>query len=227
MNSGILLINKPAGPTSHDIVDQLRHVTGIKKIGHAGTLDPFAEGLLVMLIGREATKRQSEFLKKDKEYVATLFLGATTDTYDRTGQITKKHEGELPTKKEIEKVLIKFRGEILQIPPAYSAKKINGERAYKLAREGKEVKLKPNGVNIKELKLLSYNVSNLMIQVSCSSGTYIRSLAYDIGGLLGCGAYLQKLTRIKSGQLDLNKSVNLEDLTKKNWVKYLLCLEKI
>jgi len=225
INSGIILINKPAGPTSHDIVDQLRRITGIKKIGHAGTLDPFAEGLLVMLIGRETTKRQSEFLKNNKKYIATVFLGATTDTYDKTGKTINKYDGELPTRKEIEKVLKKFRGEISQIPPIYSAKKISGKRAYKLAREGKEVKLKPNKINIKTLKLTSYDVSSFKFQVLCSSGTYIRSLAHDIGQALGCGAYLEKLTRTKSGQFGLNNAIVLEDLDSKNWQKHLIGLE--
>jgi len=226
MTSGFLLINKPAGPTSHDIINKMRRITGIKKIGHTGTLDPFAEGLLIILIGREATKRQSEFLKNDKEYIAALFLGAETDTYDKTGKIVNEYTKKFPTKKKIEKVLKKFKGEILQIPPAYSAKKINGKRAYKLAREGKEVNLKPVKVVIKIIKVISYKAPRLKLQVLCSSGTYIRSLAYDIGRELGYGAYLKKLIRIKSGKFELKDAVNLDKLTSKNWQKSLCDIDK-
>ncbi|TRZ80107.1 tRNA pseudouridine(55) synthase TruB [bacterium] len=226
MTSGFLLINKPAGPTSHDIVDKLRTITGIRKIGHAGTLDPFAEGLLVVLIGREATKKQSDFLKKDKEYIATLFLGDETDTYDKTGKIVNKHSGQLPTKDQIKKVLKKFKGEILQTPPIYSAKKIKGKKAYELARKGKEVSLKPSKINIKKLELLRYNVPCLVLCVMCSAGTYIRSLAHDIGRELGCGAYLEKLIRIKSGKFDLKDAIDLDKLTSKNWQKLLCDIDK-
>jgi tRNA pseudouridine55 synthase len=222
MNSGILLINKPAGPTSHDVVDQIRQITGIKKVGHAGTLDPFAEGLLVVLIGREATKRQAEFLHKNKEYIATLFMGAETDTYDKTGKIIRECGGISLTQKEIEGVLSSFRGKILQTPPVYSAKKINGKRAYKLAREGKEIKLEPNKVNIKKLKLLNYEDPRFALQVLCSAGTYIRSLAHDIGHELGSCAYLERLIRTKSGNFDIKNAIKVAELNNKNWQKHLL-----
>jgi len=226
MTSGFLLINKPAGPTSHDVVDKIRKITGIRKIGHTGTLDPFAEGLLIILVGREATKRQSDFLKKDKEYIATLKLGAETDTYDKTGKIKNIYDEILPSRKKILNILKKFKGEILQIPPIYSAKKINGKRAYKLAREGKEVNLKPAKIVIRTMKVISYKASCLKFNTSCSAGTYIRSLAYDIGRELGCGAYLKKLVRIKSGKFNLKNAIDLNKLTSKNWQKLLCDIDK-
>ncbi len=226
MTSGFLLINKPAGPTSHDIVDEIRKITGIKKVGHTGTLDPFAEGLLILLVGREATKKQAEFLKKDKEYIATLKLGFETDTYDRTGNIENTYNGTLPSQQKIENVLKKFEGEILQIPPIYSAKKIKGKKAYELARKGKQFKLEPVKINIRKLKLLNYNKNLLTLDIECTAGTYIRSLAYDIGCELGCGAYLEKLIRIKSGKFELKDAIDLNKLTSENWQKLLLDIDK-
>jgi tRNA pseudouridine55 synthase len=226
MTSGFLLINKPAGPSSHDIVDEIRRITGIKKVGHTGTLDPFAEGLLIILVGRGATKKQAEFLKKDKEYIATLKLGFETDTYDKMGKIKNVHDRILPSEQKIRKVLKKFEGEILQTPPIYSAKKVKGKKAYELARKGKKVKLKPVKINIKKVKLLSYSKNLLILDIECSAGTYIRSLAYDIGCELGCGAYLEKLIRVKSGQFDLKNAIDLDKLTPKNWQELILDIDK-
>ena len=226
MTSGFLLINKPAGPTSHDIVDKVRKITGVKRVGHTGTLDPFAEGLLIILIGREATKKQIEFLKKDKEYIATLLLGAETDTYDKTGKIANEYNDKLPIKEKIEEVLKKFEGEILQTPPIYSAKKIKGKKAYELAREGKKVDLKPVKVTIGAIKVISYKVPCLKFHVLCSVGTYIRSLSHDIGRELGCGGYLKKLIRTKSGKFELKDAIGLNKLTSKNWQKLLLDIDK-
>jgi len=226
MISGFLLINKPAGPTSHDVVDKIRKITGIRKIGHAGTLDPFAEGLLIILVGRETTKRQSDFLKKDKEYIATLKLGAETDTYDKTGKIKNIYDGILPSRKKITDILKKFKGKILQIPPIYSAKKIKGKKAYELAREGKKVNLKPVKIVIKIIKTISYKAPYLKLYVLCSSGTYIRSLAHDIGRELECGAYLKKLIRVRSGKFNLKDAIDLDKLTSKNWQKLLLDIDK-
>lgn len=220
--AGFLLINKPPGMTSHDVVDKLRQITGIKKIGHAGTLDPFASGLLILGISREATKRLSKFLKLDKEYIATLKLGAESDTFDREGKITEKKVKRIPTLEEVKEILKSFLGEIEQIPPAFSAKKIRGKKAYELARKGVEVKLKPERVKIYQISVLDYKFPFLKIKVNCSSGTYIRSLASDIGKKLKCGAYLEDLVRTKIGKFSLEDAVSLEKINHENWRNFLI-----
>lgn len=195
--NGILLVDKAAGSTSFYLVSLLRRLTHIEKIGHAGTLDPFATGVMVMLIGRDYTRRSDEFLCSDKEYKATLQLGINTDTYDLDGQITSRSD-KIPTLKEIELALQTFQGEISQIPPMYSAKKVEGKKLYDLARKGIVIERQPVKVKV-DIKLIKYNYPMLEILVSCSKGTYIRSLAYDIGQFLGCGAHLFELTRTRSG----------------------------
>jgi tRNA pseudouridine55 synthase len=218
---GFILINKPAGITSHDVVDKLREITKIKKIGHAGTLDPFATGLLILGIGREFTKKLSIFQKKDKEYIATLKLGAESDTFDKEGKIVEKKVEKIPERKEIEEVLKSFFGEIEQIPPAFSAKKIKGKKLYELARRGIKVKPKPQKVKIYEISILEYKFPYLKIKVKCSSGTYIRSLANDIGKKLGCGAYVEDLIRTKIGKFSIENAVELSKLTPQNWKSFL------
>jgi tRNA pseudouridine55 synthase len=222
MEGGFILINKPAGITSHDVVDKLREITKIKRIGHSGTLDPFATGLLILGIGREFTKKLSIFQKKDKEYVATLRLGAESDTFDREGKIIEKKVEKIPERKEIEEVLKSFLGEIEQIPPAFSAKKIKGKKLYELARRGIKVKPKPQKVKIYEISILEYKFPYLKIKVKCSSGTYIRSLANDIGKKLGCGAYLEELIRTKIGEFSLDNTIELSKLNSQNWKKFLI-----
>ncbi len=219
-DSGFILINKPAGITSHDVVDRLRKITKVKKIGHAGTLDPFATGLLICGIGRETTKRLDIFLKQDKEYVAQLKLGFISDTYDREGKIEEK-KGKKPSLPEINKAVDGFEGETEQKPPMFSAKKIKGKKLYQLARKGIEIELKPHKVVIKKIEVLNYNYPVLEIKVSCSSGTYIRSLANDMGEKLKCGAYLQELCRTKIGQVSLEQAVKLSALTPENWPNLL------
>jgi len=217
-----LLINKQPGPTSHDIVDTLRKITGIKKIGHAGTLDPFAEGLLIIAVERNSTKKIAEFVGMNKEYLATLQLGATSDTYDRTGEIEKNENNNMPSKEEIKKVLKKFVGKQEQIPPMFSAKKVGGKKLYKLARQGKKIERKPSQIEIYNIDLKKYNENKkqLEIKVSCSSGTYIRSLAYDIGRTLGTGAYLEKLVRTKIGKFKLEDTVKISELKSDNWQEF-------
>lgn len=204
-SSGILLIDKAAGFTSFYLVSLLRRLTQIEKIGHAGTLDPFATGVMVMLIGREYTKRSDEFLCNDKEYRATLQLGTTTETYDLEGAITSQSEL-IPTLKDIELALHAFQGKISQIPPMYSAKKVEGKKLYDLARKGITIERQPVQVEV-EIRFLSYNYPMLEIEVSCTKGTYIRSLAHDIGQFLGCGAHLFELTRIRSGSFHLDECI--------------------
>jgi len=222
MKKGFILINKPLGFTSHDVVDKLRAITKIKKIGHAGSLDPFARGLLILGIGREFTKKLAFFQKKDKEYIATLKLGAESETFDKEGKIIKKNVERIPKKKEIEKVLKQFLGEIEQIPPIFSAKRIKGKRLYELARKGIKIEPWPQKVKIYNLEILEYCFPYLKIKVNCSSGTYLRSLAHEIGQKLKCGAYLEDLIRTKIGDFSLDDSVNLSELNFQNWERFLI-----
>jgi tRNA pseudouridine55 synthase len=222
MSSGFLLINKPSGPTSHDIIDRLRRITGIKKIGHAGTLDPFASGLLIVGIGREATRELGRFLKLDKEYVAQLHLGAESDTYDRTGGIKpKSQEVKKPAIKEIEQVLEKFRGELEQVPPMYSAKKVKGKKLYELARQGQVIERAAVRVKILKLEIVEYQWPELVLSCQVSSGTYIRSLAQELGRALHTGAYLQELQRTAVDNYRLAQAIDLDELNQGNWVSHI------
>ncbi|MEX0877616.1 MAG: tRNA pseudouridine(55) synthase TruB, partial [Candidatus Spechtbacterales bacterium] len=215
----MLLINKPPGPTSHDIVDEVRKITGIKKVGHAGTLDPFAEGLLIVLVGREETKKQAEFMALNKVYEAMLTLGAETDTFDITGKIQETRykiqtnsKLQIPNIEDIKETLKNFEGEQDQMPPIYSAKKIKGKKAYELARKGEVPELKPKRVKIYEIKILNYNYPELKIKTKVSSGTYIRALARDIGRELGVGAYVSELRRTEIGKYKLEDAQTIEGL---------------
>jgi len=221
MKSGFILIDKPSGMTSHDVVDYLRKITKIKKIGHSGTLDPIATGLLILGIGREATKKLSKFQKLDKEYVAKIRLGAVSDTFDRAGKIKEIEVKKIPTKNEIEEVLKTFQGEILQSPPPYSAKKIKGAKLYQLARKGILVKAKPKKVKIYKIEILNYDWPYLEIKVSCSSGTYVRSLANDIGEKLKCGGYIEELRRTKIGNFSVENAKKLKEINSENWQNFL------
>lgn len=218
--NGILIIDKAENFTSHDVVARCRRILQTKSIGHTGTLDPFATGAMVLLVGKAT--RLAQFLDKDaKEYVADVQFGFETDTGDRTG----KAKGERQTAKvfsvaEIEAVLKKFRGEIEQIPPMYSAKKINGKKLYELARKGVEIERKPVKISIYELEIIEPNSDEssnietqiLKLKVSCSAGTYIRTLAEDIGKKLKIGAHLKELRRTKAGKFSLLQAVTLEKL---------------
>lgn len=207
---GILLVDKPADWTSFDVVNYVRRIVatveGKKpkncKVGHSGTLDPFATGLLILLIGKEYTRRASEFSKQDKTYEMTMILGKTSTTGDPEGDLSEVSDWQ-PTEQEIESALEKFKGEIQQIPPAFSAIKVNGVRAYKLAREGKEVVIEPRPVTIRRLELVAYVYPEVKLVAEVSSGTYIRTLVEDLGENLGTGAYTSQLkrTHIKSYQL--------------------------
>lgn len=203
---GVLLINKPVGRTSFSLVGSLRKILGVKKIGHAGTLDPFATGVMVMLIGREYTKLSDQFLCDDKEYTAKLRLGISTDSHDCEGQVTRE-SSQTPTLEEIEKALLHFQGEIDQIPPMFSAKKVNGKKLYELARKGKTIERKPVKVKL-STHLIHFAYPYLDIQVKCSKGTYIRTIADDLGNMLGCGAHLVALNRIRCGQFALENCVD-------------------
>jgi tRNA pseudouridine55 synthase len=209
---GIVLFNKPKDYTSYQIVEFFKKKTK-KKVGHGGTLDPLAEGLLILGIG-EYTKELNKFLKESiKTYVAEIILGARSTTYDREGKITQTNADFTQTNADkIEKILSSFIGEIEQIPPPFSAVKIKGKPAYLLARKGKKVELKPRKVKIYEIKILDYNWPVLKIEVTSSSGTYIRSLANDIGEKLGCGGYLNDLKRTKINEFKVEQALTFEDM---------------
>jgi tRNA pseudouridine55 synthase len=219
--SGFLLIDKPKGWTSFDVVAKLRTITGVKKIGHAGTLDPIATGLLVVAVGREATKQIDQYLKLDKVYIARAKLGETTDTYDAEGNI-KTQNVAIKTESELLDALDDFKGEIDQVPPMFSAKKIGGKKLYELARQGKEVERQPVKIKIYDLKLLNFAYPWLEIEVRCSSGTYIRSLINDLGEKLGVGAVMYELRRIKIGDFSIKKAALIEQLSKGDWFDFLI-----
>lgn len=215
-----MLINlrKPPGITSHDAVNKIRSLTGEARVGHGGTLDPFAEGVLIIGVGRESTKKLHQILKgTDKEYVATLELGKTSTTGDPEGEIkntASDEEIKSLTDEKIKKTLQDFTGEIEQTPPSYSALKIKGTPAYKLARRGQTPDLPKRTVTIKELELLEFNPPLVKIRAVVSSGTYIRSLAGDVGSALKVGAYLEKLVRTRVGEFKIEDSKTLEELEK-------------
>lgn len=221
MKCGFLLINKPSGPTSHDIVDQIRSLTGERRVGHAGTLDPFAEGLLIVGIGREATKKLSHFLKLPKTYIATAVFGATSDTDDITGVIMPKENLHQPNNNEVTEVVGQFIGRQLQTPPMYSAKKVAGQKLYSLARKGISIERVANEIEIHEIKIISYTWPRLEFEVSCSSGTYIRTLAHDIGDKLGAGSYLEALKRTAIGPYNIKDAHSIEELKQADWTKCL------
>lgn len=208
---GFLNVHKPKGKTSHDVVAILRRITKIKQIGHTGTLDPFAEGVLPICIGKST--RLIEYLNDNKAYIGTVQFGRSTTTYDIEGEILEVSDKKV-TIQDIEKNLEKFRGEINQLPPIYSAIKVNGKKLYEYAREGKSVEIQPRTVNIYKFELVSFDETKQCaeILIECSKGTYIRSLAHDLGIELGCFGHLIKLVRTKSGNFKLDKSIPLENI---------------
>ena len=211
----ILGVYKPPGITSHDVVDFVRQITKEQKVGHGGTLDPFAEGVLVIGITRDATKKLHEVLKNtDKEYVATLELGKASTTDDPEGIITETKNAKPAdvTREEIEKTLQRFTGKIEQTPPQHSAVKIKGKPAYALARKGKDIEMPKRLVTVSELELLEFEPPRVTIRAVVSSGTYIRSLARDIGRSLGAGAYLTRLVRTRVGDFTLENCVSFDKL---------------
>lgn len=201
--NGYLLINKDKGPTSHDIVYKVRKIAQTKKVGHTGTLDPIATGLMVVCIG-SATKASDYITNGDKAYIATMAFGFTSDTLDNTGEITVLEKKEL-TAEEITNAIHQFKGDISQFPPMYSAKKINGQKLYELARQGKTVERAPVAIQIKDIKILEIKDNKAVFFVQCSKGTYIRSLIDDIGKSLNYGAIMTDLVRVQSGIFDMQK----------------------
>lgn len=217
MEEELLLIDKPAGMTSFGVVARVRRLLsqragGKVKVGHTGTLDPFATGLMILLVGK-GTKRSNEFLKLDKVYEAEIVLGATSTTGDPEGEITQTtNRTDEIAKIELEAALAQFTGEIQQVPPAFSAIKINGQRAYKLARKGEEVIMPARTVTVYGLELIEYSYPVVRIRTHVSSGTYIRTLAEDIGQTLGVGAYCRELRRTKVGDYSIEQATSLNDL---------------
>jgi tRNA pseudouridine55 synthase len=223
--SGVLVVDKPVGLTSHDVVQIVRRGTGIRRAGHTGTLDPRASGVLVVLLGPAV--RLSEFVSaEDKRYQATIHLGSSTDTYDSEG-ITSSPEKEVDiSQPDFEELLKTFEGEIEQMPPAYSAIKVQGKKAYELARKGEEVKLEPRIIQVHSIELLEWALPEVVVDVHCSSGTYVRSLANDIGEQLEVGAHLSGLRRSKSGHFTLKDAVSMrqlkEDFEHGTWANSLI-----
>ncbi|MFN7037056.1 MAG: tRNA pseudouridine(55) synthase TruB [Bellilinea sp.] len=222
--SGVLVVDKPVGYTSHDIVQIIRRGTAIRRAGHTGTLDPRASGVLVVLLGPAV--RLSEYVSaSDKRYQAVIRLGTTTDTYDSDGQVLTNHPVNI-TEEQFVAALQSFIGEIEQVPPPYSAVKVKGRKAYEMAREGEEIDLQPRKIRVYSLELLEWAPPEAVIDVYCSSGTYIRSLANDLGKMLGCGAHLVGLRRTKSGRFTLRDAVPLRKLKEAfeqgNWYQYVI-----
>ena len=211
--SGILLVDKPAGWTSHDVVGRLRRMTGQRRIGHSGTLDPMATGLLVVFLGRAT--RAVEFAEgHDKAYTALLRPGVVTDTLDTTGAVLATSP-ERPTRSELETALGAFRGEIEQLPPMYSSLKHNGKKLYEIARAGGEVERKPRPVTIYRLECTGERDGDFVLEVECSKGTYIRTLCDDIGRALGCGACMSGLRRTRAGGFDVRDALTIEEIERR------------
>ena len=208
---GIIVIDKPKGPTSHDIVDIVRRAFHIRKVGHAGTLDPMATGVLVILTGK-CTKESGKFSSDDKEYEAELTLGATSDTEDAEGVITNSGKLIDPDPVRIKEVFNAFLGTIEQIPSAYSAVKHKGKKLYELARKGIRVEIEPRRITISRLDIVEITLPKIKFSVTCSKGTYIRKLAADIGERLGCGAYLSALRRTRSGKFTIAEAITVDKL---------------
>lgn len=215
---GFLNVYKPVGKTSHDVVAYFRKLLKIKQIGHTGTLDPFAEGVLPICIGKST--RLIEYLPDDKAYLAFVQFGKATDTYDTEGNITFKSDKKINEDKILENLKY-FEGEIEQYPPVYSAIKVDGKKLYEYAREGKEVKIKPRKVTIKNIELKSFNFEKQTaeIYIECSKGTYIRSIANDLGQNLGCGGYLYRLIRTKAGKFSVENAINMTDFQTLDFVQ--------
>lgn len=226
MAFGFLNVNKPPGPTSHDIVARIRRGSGERKAGHAGTLDPMAEGVLLVALG-SATRLLEYAARSSKQYVAEIELGLETDTYDLTGHILTRTN--LPAElkdADIVDTFMKLRGEIMQTPPIYSAVKIGGKSAHSRARAGEVFQIAPRRVVIEEISVLNISLPRVTIQVKCSTGTYVRSLAHDFGATLGCGAALARLIRVASGKFHLDDAVQFSLLeaafNERSWARYML-----
>ncbi|MDZ7289103.1 MAG: tRNA pseudouridine(55) synthase TruB [candidate division KSB1 bacterium] len=205
----IVVIDKPAGWTSFDVVNKLRRLSGVKKVGHAGTLDPFATGVLLVCFG-SATKQVNALMALDKEYQGILELGTETDSHDVTGRVVAQRPVPELARDQIEQAFRRYLGEITQIPPMFSALKRNGQRLYKLARKGEQVELEPRKVKIHAFDVLAVKLPEIHFQVICSRGTYVRALARDLGRDFGCGAHLKTLRRTRVGSFSVDSALSIE-----------------
>ena len=208
---GLLLVDKPAGPTSHDIVDEIRRHFRLEKVGHGGTLDPMATGLLIILLGR-GTKLSNYVMGADKVYEGLMHLGATTDTEDLDGKVLAEAECSGVTREDVEREMAKLVGDLMQTPPMVSAVKQNGVPLYKLARKGKTVEREPRLIHVYEFKLLDFSLPRVSFRLRCTKGTYVRTLCADIGRALGCGAYLEQLRRTQSGSMNVENAVGYQEI---------------
>src|SRR5512139_1436937 len=208
MRDGILIIDKPSGLTSHDTVNHVRRATKIRQVGHAGTLDPMATGVLVVCLG-QATRVSEYLLGHDKAYQATIRLGVETNTYDADGEVIATNEVNVD-RAEVEQALAQFSGEIQQVPPMYSAIKREGQKLYELARQGIEIERAARSVIVYSIRLRDYHTPDVIIEVQCSAGTYIRSIAHDLGAALGTGGHLIELTRTAAGPFTIDRTIPLE-----------------
>lgn len=219
--AGLLVIDKPAGWTSRDVVNRIQRITGIRRCGHAGTLDPLATGVLVVCVGR-ATRLVPYVQDLTKQYLASFRFGWRSNTDDIEGELEEVHAAELPSRSDLTQHLDQYRGEIEQIPPQFSAVKVQGKRAYALARQGTEVSLQPRRVTITHLELRQYTPPDWEVRMRCGSGTYVRSLGRDIGTDFGCGALMTSLVREAIGPFQLVTAQALEALSRENWRQALL-----
>ncbi|MCO5178088.1 MAG: tRNA pseudouridine(55) synthase TruB [Thermomicrobiales bacterium] len=215
MRHGFLVIDKAPGWTSHDVVARVRRLVGMKRVGHGGTLDPFATGVVIVAVGR-ATRLLQYVQDSDKRYLAHVVFGAATDTYDVDGEVTARSDGKYPSREDIVAALTQFLGEVEQVPPAYSAIKVDGKRLYARARAGEDVVAPTRRVRIDGIIVLSYDPPDLFLDIECGKGTYIRSIAHDLGKQLGCHAYCHGLRRVSSGGFSIDESWTLDELAERD-----------
>jgi len=211
MMEGIIIVNKSGGMTSHDVVAKVRKRFKMRRVGHAGTLDPLATGVLVLLLGK-ATKLFEKFVSFDKAYRATLILGTSTTSADTEGEIIQQLPYQDITREQVEDAFKEFTGDIEQVPPMVSAVKVGGRKLYQLARKGIEIERKPRQIRIDSLEIKSFQPPEVKFSLECSKGTYVRQIAEDVGKYLGCGACISQIQRTKVGQFNISEAVNIEDL---------------
>ncbi len=213
MISGILNLDKPRGWTSHDAVAKVRNILNQQQVGHAGTLDPNATGVLILCLGK-ATKLSRYFMRLEKEYHGFFRFGISTDSQDVDGEVTSEGNASVVTEERLREMITRYTGEIMQTPPMVSAVKVNGKRLYRLARKGETVEREPRRINVRSFELLKYEEPVAEVNLVCSKGTYVRSLAADIGDEFGCGAHLDRLTRVRIGGYHVDQATSLEDLSR-------------
>ncbi|HOW34823.1 MAG TPA: tRNA pseudouridine(55) synthase TruB [Candidatus Omnitrophota bacterium] len=216
---GFIIIDKPSGITSHDVVSFIRRKLKMRRVGHAGTLDPLATGVLVVLLG-QSTKLFDRFSSFDKAYEATLTLGTTTDTADTQGKVLNMLPYEDVTRERVESVFRTFLGDIEQVPPMVSAVKVQGKRLYKLARKGIEVVREPRQIRINRLELIDFSLPKVKFHLECSKGTYVRKIAEDVGAILGCGGCISQIRRLSVGPFDIKSAVSLEEVSERHILKW-------